>query len=164
MRAPIHSRKHYVQLSQATVAQGVNLNTSIVTAIEGAPTLPNHVSEGAIVKAIYAEVWAGQDSASVVGSFVAGMVKLPGGVNNVAFADTSALHDYNNKKNILYTTQGLSPPNDSGLMLLHKGWIAVPKGKQRFGLGDGMQWFNSNHGLSAVDMNVCGLFIFKEYQ
>ncbi len=163
MRAPIHSRKHYLQVSQSTVAQAAIVNTTVVSAIEGAPSAPQHVVEGALVKAVWVEMWLNQDSTSVVGSFVAGLVKNPGGVNSITAAEASAIHDFNNKKNILYTTQGLSPPTDSSMMLLYKGWVKIPKGKQRFGLGDSLQFFIKNNNLTNVDINFCGLFVFKEY-
>ncbi len=164
MRAPIHSRKHYVQLSQGNIAQAAILNTTLVVGIEGASATPSQVSEGALVKAIWLELWVNQDSATVVGSFTAAIVKLPGGVNALTVADMAALHDYNNKKNIFYTTQGLSPPTDSAMFMAFKGWIKIPKGKQRMGLGDAIQLSIFNSNLTAIDINFCGIVIFKEYQ
>ncbi len=164
MRAPIHSRKHIVQLSQGNINQAAILNTNLVLAIEGAPTQPTQVAEGAIVKAIWLELWLNNASSTVVGSFTACVVKLPGGVNALTTTDMAALHDYNNKKNIYYTTQGLSPPTDAALFLAYRGWIKIPKGKQRMGLGDAVQLSIFNSNLTAVDVNFCGIVIFKEYQ
>ncbi len=163
MKAPIHSRKHYVQLSQSQIAQSAVLVTTISQAIEGASSTPTQVNEGAIVKAIWVEMWLVQDSASVLGSFTAGIYKNPGGTSTISAGNAAALHDWTNKKNLLYTTQALSPISDSALMLLYKGWIKVPKGKQRQGLGDRFQFFVRNNNATAIDMEVCGLFVFKEY-
>ncbi len=164
MRAPIHSRKHYVQMSQGTVAQAAILNTNLVVAIEGAATQPTQVSEGAIVKAVWVELWLNNASTSVMGSFTMCVVKLPGGVNALTTTDMAALHDYNNKKNIYYTTQGLVAPTDAAMFMAFKGWIRIPKGKQRFGLGDALQLSIFNSNLTAVDVNFCGIIIYKEYQ
>ncbi len=163
MKAPIQSRKHYFQIAQSTVAQAAIVNTVLCSAIEGARSQPQHVAEGALVKAVWLEVWCQQDSASVVGSFTAGFYKNPGGTNVLLSADAAAIHDYDNKKNLFYTTQALSPINDSGLMLLHKGWIKIPKGKQRMGLGDELTFFIRNNNATAIDIDFCGLAVYKEY-
>ncbi len=161
MRPIIQSKKHFVQVTLGnlgTLALGSHL---IAEAIEGAPSTPTDIAEGAIVKAVYVEMWVQDDSASVVGSFTAVVMKNPGGSNAPTGANMAALHDYDNKKNILYTTQGLSPTSDSGVFPVYKGWIKIPKGKQRMGLGDKLQLFLRNNG--GTDLNFCGVFIFKEY-
>ncbi len=163
MRPVIQSRKHYFQIAQATVAQAAIVNTVVVSAIEGARSQPQHVAEGAIVKAVWLELWCQNDSASVIGSFTAGLYKNPGGTNVLLSADAAALHDYDNKKNLFYTTQALAPTDDSQLMLIHKGWIKIPKGKQRFGLGDEIAVFIRNNNATALDIAFCGLVIYKEY-
>ncbi len=164
MKAPIHSRKHYIQMSQFTVGQGLAVNTTFSSAIEGAPSTPSHIAEGSLIKAVWLEAWCNNDSASVVGSFTAGFLKNPGGNASPTTGNIAALHDYDNKKNILYTTQALVPTTDSSMMLIHKGWIKIPKGKQRMGLGDSLQFFIRNNNAAAIDINVCGLGIYKEYQ
>lgn len=163
MRAVIHSRKHYVQLSLSQVSQGALLNTILADGIEGTHTDPNQVSEGAGVKAVWVEAWAVQASSSVIGSFTAGLYKNPGNTTLMTTAQGAALHDYPNKKNIFYVTQGISPTNDSALMLIFKGWIKIPKGKQRMGLGDQLVFFLRNNNPAAVDIELCGMFIYKEY-
>ncbi len=164
MKAPIHSRKHYVQISQSQVAQAAILNTTIAKGIEGASATPAEVSEGAIVKAVWAEVWVQNASTTIIGSFTAGFVKEPGGSNPLASADAAALHDYDNKKNLFYVTQALVGPNDSNLMLLYKGWIKIPKGKQRMGLNDKLVWFVRNNNATSIAIEVCGVFVYKEFQ
>ncbi len=163
MKAPITSRKHIFQISQSTVAQGAIVNTFFLSAIEGARSQPQHVAEGASVKACYLEYWVSQDSASVVGSYTIVVLKLPGGDNIPTAGQLAALHDYSNKKNILFTAQGLLTPNDGGQVPVVRGWYKIPKGKQRMGLGDALSISIRNNNATAIDINFCGLAIFKEY-
>ncbi len=163
MRPVIKSKKHYVQISQATVSQAAAVGTAIVEAKEATSTVPSVTEEGAIVKSCYVEFWVSQDSASVVGSYTVILLKNPGGSNNPTAADMAALHDYDNKKNILFTAQGLLTPNDGGQVPVLRGWYKIPKGKQRFGLGDKLQVFVRNNNATAIDINFCGLAVYKEY-
>ncbi len=163
MRAPIHSKKHIVQISQSTVAQGAVVNELLINATEAPSTTPSGIEEGAIVKACYVEFWVSQDSASTVGSYTAILVKNPGGNANPVTGDLAALHDYDNKKNILFTAQGLLTPNDGGQIPIVRGWYKIPKGKQRFGLLDRLQFSVRNNNATAIDINFCGLAVFKEY-
>ncbi len=163
MRPVIHSKKHLVQISQATVGQAAVVSTTLVNALEGVPSQPQHVAEGAIVKACYVEFWVSQDSASVVGSYTIILYKNPGN-NAVATAgNMAALHDYDNKKNILFTAQGLLTPNDGGQVPVLRQFYKIPKGKQRFGLGDTLLLAIRNNNATAIDINFCGVAIFKEY-
>jgi len=143
---------------QAAVA-----NTVFVQSIEGAPSAPSHVAEGATVKACYVEFWVSQDSSSVVGSYTVVLFKDPGNTSGMTAAQMAALHDYSNKKNILFTGQGLLTPNDGGQVPVLRGWYKIPKGKQRFGLGDTMKISLRNNNLAANDVNFCGVVVFKEY-
>ncbi len=114
------------------------------------------------MKACYVEFWLSQDSASIVGSYTVILYKNPGGSNLATTAEVAALHDYDNKKNILFTAQGLLTPNDGGQIPVLRGWYKIPKGKQRFGLGDTMVLTVRNNNSSAIDINFCGVIIFKE--
>ncbi len=163
MRAPIHSKKHIVQISQSTVSQAAAASTSLVQAIEGQSSTPTQIEEGAIVKACYVEFWVSQDSASVVGSYTVVLFKDPGGNAGLNAAQMAALHDYDNKKNILFTAQGLLTPNDGGQVPVIRGWYKIPKGKQRFGLLDELKVVIRNNNATAIDQNFCGLAIYKEY-
>ncbi len=161
MRAPIHSDKHYVQKTLTTVTTGVTNETIIVQAVEGSVAAGvNQVVEGALVKAVFAEMW-------VIGSvsnqfFTAAIIKLEGGALTPATANMAALGTYTNKKNILYTTQGLAS-NDgiAAPVPLMRGWVKIPKGKQRFGLGDELVWVLTSRG--SDDIIMCGFFTYKEY-
>ncbi len=163
MKAVIHSKKHLFQISQGTVAQAAVVSQTFVDAIEGASTTPQHVQEGASVKACYIEFWVSQDSASVVGSYTIALYKDPGGANAAGAGDMAALHDWNNKKNILFTAQGLLTPNDGGQVPVLRAWYKIPKGKQRMGLGDKMRLTIRNNNVTAIDVNFCGLILYKEY-
>ncbi len=163
MRAPIHSKKHIVQISQGTVGQALHFNAVLVDSEETPSTVPSVIEEGAIVKACYVELWLSQDSASTVGSYTVVLYKDPGSSNSLNAADGLALHDYSNKKNILFTAQGLLTPNDGGQVPVLRQWYKIPKGKQRFGLGDRLMLYMRNNNLTAIDQNHCGLAIYKEY-
>ncbi len=163
MRPIIKSKKHISQISQSTVAQAAVGNAILVTAIEGTSATPTDVEEGAIVKACYVEFWVSQDSASVVGSYTVALYKDPGGTNPALTGNMAALHDYSNKKNLFFCAQGLLTPNDGGQVPVLRGWYKIPKGKQRFGLGDRLIVTIRNNNATAIDINFCGLAIYKEY-
>ncbi len=163
MRAPIHSKKHYVQISQGTTAQAAISNHLIIESLEGASSVPTQIEEGATVKAVFIEYWIGNASTSVVGSYTVIVVKNPGGNANPVTGDLAALHDYDNKKNILFTSQAIVPPTDGGQIMVLRQWIKIPKGKQRFGLKDRLQLSLRNNNLTAVDINHCGFALYKEY-
>ncbi len=145
------------------MGQAAVVNSILVTAIEGSPSTPDHVKEGATVKACYVEFWVSQDSASVVGSYTIILYKDPGGTNAASTGQIAALHDYPNKKNILFTAQGLLTPNDGGQVPVLRAWYKIPKGKQRFGLSDRLILAIRNNNATAIDINLCGVAVYKEY-
>ncbi len=163
LRAPIKSKKHIVQVSQTTVAQSAVLVTNLVVGVEATSTIPANVEEGAIVKAVFVELWLGNASTSVVGSYACILVKNVAGGSIPDSTDMSALHDYPNKKNILFTSQAILPPTDGGQIAIMRGFYKIPKGKQRFGLNDKLQLVVMNRNLTAVDINLCGFALYKEY-
>ncbi len=145
------------------MAQAAIVNTTFAVAQESNPTQPQHCAEGATVKACYVEFWVSQDSASVVGSYTVVLMKDPGGNAIPTTGNIAALHDYDNKKNILFTAQGLLTPNDGGQVPVLRGWYKIPKGKQRLGLGDILRITIRNNNATAIDINFCGLIIYKEF-
>ncbi len=163
MRPIIKSKKHVFQISQSTVGQALVANAVLVDAVEGTSSTPEAVEEGAIVKSCYVEFWVSQDSASVVGSYTIILYKDPNSNNGATTSNMAALHDYPNKKNILFTAQGLLTPNDGGQVPVLRGWYKIPKGKQRFGLSDRLLITIRNNNVTAIDINFCGLAIYKEY-
>ncbi len=163
MRPIIHSKKHIFQISQSTVAQAAVGTSTLITAQEGAPSAPQHLAEGASVRACYVELWVGSDSNSIIGSYTVILVKNPGGNATANSANLAALHDFDNKKNILFTGQGLVAPETGGIVPVLRGWYKIPKGKQRFGLGDQLQLQIRNNNATAVDLHFCGVAVYKEY-
>ncbi len=163
MRAPIHSKKHIFQVSQSVVTQGLVGNTVIVQAIEGPSTAPHQVVEGALVKACYVEMWVGIDAGTAIGSYTWVLAKDPSGSSGMTTTNMAALHDYPNKKNILFTAQGLLAPETGGVIPVIRGWYKIPKGKQRFGLGDILRLSIRNNNSADIDIHFCGLAIYKEY-
>ncbi len=163
MRPPIHSKKHYVQISQGTVGQALVVSTTLAAGSETPSTTPSIVEEGAIVKACYVEFWLSQDSASIVGSYTVILYKNASGAGLAGPTALAALHDYDNKKNILFTAQGLLTPNDGGQVPVLRQWYKIPKGKQRFGLGDSLVLAIRNNNATSIDINFCGLAVYKEY-
>ncbi len=161
MKAPIHSTKHYVQITRSTAATVARNSEDLILSVEG--TVANAVDEvveGAIVKAIYIELWL-QD-AGAGGSFVVSVAKYPSGIGAMTFANSNSLGTYSNKKNILYVTQGLTS-NDgiTGPINLIRTWFKIPKSKQRFGLEDKIRLTITNNG--PQDLFYCGFATYKEY-
>lgn len=121
---------------------------------------PVEVQEGSVIKAVYFELWlegSANDSFQVVT-----ITKVPESGTGPTFAQMQALNAYPNKKNILFTHQGLSANDGVGNpMPVLRGWIKIPKSKQRFGLGDNLILTVSNPGPQTVA--YCGFATFKEY-
>jgi len=164
MLAPIHSEKHLIQYTGGvvTVAQGAARNDILATAVSVADkNLANEVIEGSIIKACYVEAWILSNSASVPGNFIATLEKVENGNVGITFAQAILLNDYPNKKNILYTAEGLTGNNDDNNPLpILRGWYSIPKGKQRFGLGDSLVL---TFASQVSGLKLCGLAIYKEY-
>ncbi len=161
VRPQVHSTKHYVQYPIDQVATGVKQSIVIVSAVavqnNNAAT---ETTEGNSVKACYFELWL--QNQGNLGEFIVTISKEPLLGTGPTFAEMAALDSYGNKKNILYTTQGLTS-NDgiSGPVNVIRNWIKIPKSKQRFGLGDRLILSIAN--VSAGDLNRCGFSTYKEY-
>ncbi len=159
MRAPIVAQKHYIQVSLATVLAGANLATTIVEGVEaGTENAPHEVTEGQVVKAVFVEMWV-RAGDTAPGTSLLTLVKAPD-AQGFSFADQIALHDYRNKKNIFYHTQGLTNDQDADAIPFIRQWFKIPKGKQRFGLGDRLIL---GIAAQAIDNIVCGFMTYKSY-
>jgi len=156
----VHSIKHYVQHSIATVTGGGVTALSISHAVApDAVDLVNEVIEGCSIKAVYVELWI--RSASTTGSSGQMIIFKKGSdATNPSATEMAALGDWDNKKNILYTTMGLFNDVDADAIALFKGWIKIPKGKQRQGLNDQLV---ISIFSPTVDAHVCGFVTYKEY-
>ncbi len=162
MKVPINSIKHIVQHTKTTVA---SLNTAHLADAKGRafPSSVNSaddVVQGVVIKAFFIELWV-LGSGTNPSSFVVMFEKSPGGQADPTFTEMSTLDSYTNKKNVLYTTQGLIGGNTSNAVPIYRGWLKIPKGKQRFGLNDD---FKINIAVLGADsMDFCGVTIYKAY-
>ncbi len=160
MRPIVNSNKHYVQVSLASITAANQLNTTIATA-KDVPASGNasQVRSGSVIKAVFVEMWVRGGETSP-GSVLITLEKVPGSGTLPTFAEHVALHTYDNKKNILYHTQGLTNNNTADAIPFVRGWFKIPKGKQRFGLDDTL---NLGIAAQALDSIVCGFMTYKEY-
>ncbi len=162
MAAPIQTIKHYVQLQRTATVTASVLSFEIVEAVSvaavGAAT--DQVEEGSIVKAVYIEMWEVADQ-DAMGSMTAVLEKRPSASPAITSTNLANLGAYPNKKNILYTFQGLTPGQDQNPIPILRGWFMIPKGKQRMGLGDKIV-------LSITPVSggceSCGFSTYKEYK
>ncbi len=160
MRAPIHSVKHYIQRSLLTVLAGQLQNFTIVKAREvGSLVNAEDIQEGAVVKAVFVEMWLRTNDTSP-GTVLVTLTKVPGIGAVPTFSDMIALNDYDNKKNILYHTQGLTNDQNADAIPFIRQWFKIPKGKQRFGRDDRLILSIT---AQALDQNICGFSTYKEY-
>jgi len=160
LRAPIRSRKHYIQTTFSAASTLTENDETLLLAQEGVPVTNQGVIDGVIVKAIFLEVWvlgSTQDS-----FYTLILAKYPGGVNAATFTEMTDLQSWDNKKNILLSSQGLAP-NESGAnpVPVIRQWIKIPKSKQRMGLGDQIKYQIASRGVG--DINYCGICTYKEY-
>ena len=123
-------------------------------------TQPVDVRIGTDIKACYIQLWISgatndQSACTII------LEKTQNDLSIPSPTAMSLLNEYNNKKNVLFTFQGIvgEVSNTNPIPVLD-GWYKIPKGKQRFGLGDGLRLI-----LQAKDSDIehCGLAIFKAY-
>jgi len=161
MKPPIHSTKHYHQITLSTAMTLQKVDSIIINSVEGSvASAANQVEEGSVIKSVYLELW-------VIGSvsnqfFTIVVSKLPSGLAGPTFTNMTLLNGWGNKKNIFYTTQGLA--SNDGIaqpIAVHRSWIKIPKGKQRFGLGDRFVLTVASRGTD--DIIFCGFATYKEY-
>ncbi len=159
MKPVIHSTKHIVQYPFDQIATGTKQLITLIDSVNSASAnLATEVEEGAEIRAIYVELWL-QNSAGDAEQIVV-IEKTPNQAGPT-FAQMAALFTYPNKKNILFTHQGLGSNDGTGNpQVIHRGWIKIPKGKQRFGLGDKLIMSIAN--ISSNNLNRCGVAIYKE--
>ncbi len=163
MRAPINSIKHYNNIENATVASGARRSLSLIDGVNiPAAASPDDVIQGAICKAIFIEIWiksladAGQDT-----KFQLSLEIAPSGIDTISFAEMNNLMDYENKKNVLFFSQGVLGDLTTQAVPVIRQWFKIPRGKQRFGLGDRLLMAIS---ATAFTINTCGFCTYKEYR
>ncbi len=161
MRPIIHSVKHYVQFPIDQISTGARQIITLATAVESTlANLSTEVPEGTLVKAVYVELWL--DNQSNLGESIVILEKTVAGQTPASFSNMGNLFAYENKKNILFTHQGLTSNDVGGNPVnIMRAWFKIPKGKQRMGLGDSIEIVIAN--VSANNLNRCGFAIYKEY-
>lgn len=161
MKSPIVSRKHIVQWSLFTVGTVSVGSQTIAIGVDAlAKNTPSECTEGSVIKAVYLELWF--ENSSNDGSAVCIVHKGTNAGNNPTYAQTIALDTWTGKKNILFTHQGLTANDAVGNPIpIYRGWLKIPKSKQRFGLGDHLTIMIANTSLN--DLNICGFSTYKEY-
>ncbi len=160
VRPVIHSIKHYVQTDIETITASAVNHVVLVSAVKvGDVNSAEEVNEGSVIKAVYVEFWVRAGSATA-SSGQAIIYKESADTTTPTAAEMAALGSWDNKKNILYTTMGLFNDQDSNAINIYKGWLRIPKGKQRFGLGDTLR---ISMLATAVDLHWCGFCTYKEY-
>ncbi len=162
-KSPIVSVKHYVHRTNIVVASGTIQNNIVADGVV-LPATANafDVKQGVVVKAVYVEIWlrgSGLTGSSL--QFILTVEKISSGGPLQTFAQSLNLGVYPNKKNILYTTQGVVSGQDTPSIPIIRNWVLIPKGKQRMGLSDRIV---VNVTSSGQNLNVCGIFTYKEYQ
>ncbi len=165
MLAPINTNKHFIARTNLSVASGAIANVVIADAVV-APAATNtfDVVEGAVIKAVHIELWISQSGLTNTSAQCTIIVeKVPSNQAPVTFAQIANLQSYPNKKNILFTYQGVSAAQLDGSNAVSpiRDWLLIPKGKQRFGFGDRLII-----SIAAIGQpfQTCGMFLYKEYR
>ncbi len=160
MRPVVHTTKHYRQITLSTATTGTRNSEVLASAVQSTTAnLSTEIEEGALVKAIYIELW-------MIGSvsdqfFTVILDKVTGGASAATFTQLTDLFTYPNKKNVLYTTQGLASNDGIAAPIpIIRQWFKIPKGKQRFGLGDTLILSIASRG--SATLTYCGFAIYKE--
>ncbi len=160
MRPMVHSRKHMPQYTQSEVGLNSTVNQLFITAVQDATeTLATNVHVGDTIKAVYVEIWI-LGNTSQPATITAMIEKVPSGGSPATNTEMGQLHTYHNKHNILETHQGFIGDANTNPIPVYRGWIKIPKGKQRFALGERM-YLNIRSITSVVEF--CGQIIFKSY-
>ncbi len=164
MLAPINSVKHYVHQANNVVASGAILASVIANAVVAPATAAsNEVREGSVIKAIYVESWIQNDGGTGQDNqFNVALEKIPSNGPAMTFTNLVNLGAYQNKKNVLFTSQGVQGASVDGVAAVPvlRNWILIPKGKQRMGLGDSLVL---NIGSTGFSLRNCGIYTYKEF-
>ncbi len=160
IRPPIQSVKHIQQHQGVSIIATNTAQLTILQAEKDYTGVENRVPVGAVVKAVYIELWVLGTADNAPCNMSLTFEKLPGTAGSMTHAEALDLDTYANKSNILYITQGLTAENDGNPIPFMRGWFKVPKGKQRMGLGDRLV---VNVSAFIADLDLCGVIIFKHY-
>ncbi len=160
---PINTEKHYFHSPIFTVANGSVTTIVIADAVSvQAKDQPNEVEEGSLIKTVHLEYWISSNLADTAGSAIVTVEKIPSDGDNPTFTQINNLGSYTNKKNVLFTFEGITPAlNLANPIPVLRQWVAIPKGKQRMGLRDkkAVHFASITSGFS-----VCGVALYKEWK
>ncbi len=163
MKPIINSVKHIVQRSLETVQEQTRTNILIAVALDAQATAPTHVAVGAVVKAVWFELWfMGESAQPCTATWI--IEKVPNADPVATQTELQNLHDYTNKRNILKMGQGLIGDSNTNPIPIIREWVKIPRGKQRFALGDSLQFTISAVGEADNGLELCGFALYKEYQ
>ncbi len=164
MVATINSVKHYVTRTNTDTASAGIANTVWINAVLAPATgTTADVKEGSVIKAIYLEMWLqGSGATGLDTQFNFAIYKAPAGIAAFTAAEMLNLGGTANKKNIFFNSQGVIGAGIDGNQAIpvFRQWLLIPKGKQRFGLGDRLFSTMTPTGTSCQN---CGFATFKEY-
>lgn len=155
----IHSRKHIIQFTPATVGLGAITVKTLANAKEVRTATDTDVEVGAKIHSVYLELWLTSDDAAQ-GAVAVSLEKVQNAASSMTYAQSVALNDYDNKHNVFYVTEGLVPPNVQSGIPFVRGWFKIPAGKQRMALGE---YLTLNISGITNGATYCGMVIYKEY-
>ncbi len=161
-RVLINSIKHFVLESNTAVTSGAR-KTIIVANCVVAPANADttQVKEGSAIRAIHLEYWIRGEGADGVDTQQNVYVeKVPAGATAMTYTQALNPMAYPNKRNIMFSSQGVLGDKTTAPIPILNGWMLVPKGKQRMALGD--KW-NVTVAATGQSVGLCGKALFKEY-
>ncbi len=163
--SPINTNKHYVPQTNLVIASGARHSLAVATSVVApAAATVDQVREGSIIKAVYLEYWIANTGASDTDDqFIFVFEKAPSNTPGATFTNMTNLQSYPNKKNVLFTSQGVISPQVDGATSIPvvRQWFKIPKGKQRMGFTDRLLVGVATIGTT---LNLCGIAIYKEYR
>ncbi len=157
MRPRVHSEKRIVQSGINETNAGSVRTIVIANAVQNSSAL-TEVDAGCTISAVQVEMWL-LATQQQPGSITVTLEKMIGDATDPTFTQMATLDTYVNKKNIFYTTQGITGDANSNPIPFVRDWFKIPKGKQRFGLGDSLKLHIS---ANLENVTSCGKFIYKE--
>ncbi len=158
MRPIVNTEKRIFQITLGTAAVGgAALRIPIKCVQDPVASAPDEIPPGAVVKAAYVELWLLGDQQTVSTSSTI-VYRTMGNSTAPTAAEMQDLNSWPGKKNILEMHQGLIGAADTNPVPFYRNWIKIPKGKQRFGIGDTL-----SISIKAIsnDTEFCGVVIFK---
>jgi len=160
LRPTVNTEKHYIQWTVTPVSVGTTVTEDIITSVSVVDkNIAPEIREGAIVSAVYVELWVIGQSDSASGNVLVSLYKTSGGDTSMTQAEHIALNSYDNKKNVFYHTQGITNDGVANATPFVRDWFKIPKGKQRMGLNDR---FKMAVSTEAEAVNFCGFSTYKE--